>query len=254
MATYSKNRAFWDAHSADYQRSHAETLAERPLAWGVWRIPESRVNALGDLRTQRVLELGCGAGQWTAELRDQGVNATGIDVSEAQLKHARAAVAAEGAVPPYVLGDAQALPFADASFDVVFCDHGAMTFASPHEAVAEASRVLRDGGLFAFCMSTPVRDICCDSITGLFVGSLATDYFTLGPLDDGTSVTAQLPYGDWIRLFRQHAFSIENLIELQAPSQAETTYLDFADAAWAARWPAEHIWQVRREPRVGHHT
>jgi len=36
------------------------------------------------------------------------------------------------------------------SFDIVFCDHGAMTFADRHRTVPQAARVLRPGGLFAF--------------------------------------------------------------------------------------------------------
>jgi SAM-dependent methyltransferase len=255
MSNFEKNRGFWDGYSTAYQERHRATLANDPLAWGVWRIPEAEIGVLGDLAGLRVLELGCGAAQWTCALRSGGFDVVGMDLSAGQLRHARSHALECSTPVPLVQGDAHDLPFGDATFDVVFCDHGAMTFASPERAVRETSRVLRDGGLFAFCMSTPIRDICSDPVTGAFTGHLETDYFTLGPLDDGESVTAQLPYGAWIRLFRRESLRVEDLVELRAPDAPSTTYTDFVPAAWASRWPAEHIWKVRRESRqVGHQT
>jgi SAM-dependent methyltransferase len=252
---FEKNRAYWDAWSAQYQQAHHDELARRPLAWGVWRIPESDIQVLGDLRGRRVLELGCGAAQWTSALHQLELDVVGLDASTVQLRHARAHASDLAVHPPLVQGDAHALPFGAATFDVVFCDHGAMSFAEPHRALAEVSRILRDEGLFAFCISTPVRDACCDPVTGAFTGRLETDYFTLGPFDDGESVSASLPYGEWIRLFRRESLAIEDLVELQAPARATSTYSDYVGPEWAARWPAEHIWKLRREPRrIGQRT
>ena len=246
---FSKNRGFWDELSAEYQATHGAALTAHALAWGVWRIPESEVGALGDLRGRRVLELGCGGAQWTSALRQQGVDVFGLDVSSRQLAAARTNVAAAGVSAPLVQASAEDLPFADAAFDVIFCDHGAMSFAAPERAIPEVSRVLRDDGLFVFCMSTPLRDICANPVTGAFTGTLDMDYFFLGPFDDGVCVSAQLPYGAWIRLFRQHSLIVEDLIELQAPPDARTTYHDYVSADWAWRWPAEHIWKTRRGHR-----
>ena len=47
------------------------------------------------------------------------------------------------------------MPLPDGSFDVVFCDHGAFTFADPHKLVPEAARLLRPDGLLAFSHSSP---------------------------------------------------------------------------------------------------
>jgi hypothetical protein len=110
----------------------------------------------------------------------------------------------------------------------------------------EASRVLRPDGLVALCMSTPIRDICFDPENGRVTSGLIADYFSLSTVDDGESVEYQLPYGAWIRLFRSHGLVVEDLIELQAPPEATTTYSDFVSAPWAQRWPAEHIWKLRK--------
>ena len=109
-----------------------------------------------------------------------------------------------------VHGDAECLPFQDESFDVVFCDHGATVFAPPGGTIPEASRVLKPGGLFAFCISSPIRDICWDARVDKISAELRADYFDLHAIEDSDPVCYQLPYGAWIRLFRQNEFA-ENI-------------------------------------------
>ena len=92
-----RNRAFWDADSDAYQEVHGDELAAHPLAWGAWRRPESELHVLGDVAGQRMLELGCGGAQWAAALAAQGATCIGLDLSAAQLRHARAHVDASGA-------------------------------------------------------------------------------------------------------------------------------------------------------------
>jgi len=243
-----RNRDAWNADSDEYQSLHGARLRETSLAWGVWRIPESELAVLGPLEGRDVLELGCGAAQWTLALRAAHVRAVGIDQSERQLAHARAAARSGLARAPLVQGSAERLPFRASAFDVVFCDHGAMTFACPDFTVAEAARVLRPGGLLAFCMSTPIRDVCWDARKDRVAAALATSYFELGEQDDGDgdAVTHQRPYGAWIRLFRQHGLVVEDLVELRPPDGAATTYAEYAPREWARSWPAEHIWKTRK--------
>ena len=246
MSSRVKNRRFWDSASDAYQAAHGTTLREKALAWGVWRIPESQLRVLGDIEGRDVLELGCGAAQWTLALLEQRARAVGLDLSGQQLRHARTLAASQGVEAPLVHGDAEALPFTSESFDIVFCDHGAIVFASPERVVEEASRVLRPNGLVALCMSTPIRDMCFDAGDGKVTSTLIAEYFSLSTFDDGESVEYQLPYGAWIRLFRSHGLVVEDLVELQAPPAARTSYSDFVAAEWANRWPAEHIWKLRK--------
>jgi SAM-dependent methyltransferase len=241
-----KNRAYWDEASADYQQQHGATLFEQALAWGVWRIPEAEVNALGDLEGRDVLEFGCGGAQWSVALAQRGVRVIGMDLSTGQLAHARQLVAETGAALPLVQASAENTPFLNASFDVIFCDHGAMTFADPYRTVPEAARLLRPDGLLVFCMASPFLDICYDPIADAVTPRMALPYFGLRRMDDAFQTTFQLPYGEWIRLFRRHGLMVENLIELQAGPNATTTYTWYAPPEWARRWPAEHIWQVRK--------
>lgn len=59
------DRRHWECVAGDYQRDHAQSIGgSLAEAWGVWRIPESELEVLGDIAGRDVLELGCGAAQW----------------------------------------------------------------------------------------------------------------------------------------------------------------------------------------------
>jgi SAM-dependent methyltransferase len=242
------NRRIWDQYSDQYQSEHGQQLADSGGdAWGVWQLPESELSVLGDVAGRDVLELGCGAAQWSIVLARRGANATGIDLSERQLAHARRLTRAAGIEFPLVAGSAEATPFADRSFDIVFCDWGAMTFADPYRTVPEAARLLRPGGLLAFLTSTPLVE-CAWSPEADHPGDrLLTDYWGMHEVPDPDGATMfQLPYGEWIRLFIDSGFAIESLIELRPPAGATSSYRTEQDRQWARRWPMEQIWRVRR--------
>jgi SAM-dependent methyltransferase len=243
-----KNRRHWNEESDAYQGRHGRTLRRTPLAWGVWRIPESRVRALGDLRGKSVLELGCGAAQWSIALARRGVRVVGLDLSERQLEHARGDMARVRVRVPLVQATADRLPFADASFDVVFCDHGAFTFTDPRAAVPEAARVLGPGGVLAFSQDTPIHFVSWNEKEQRFGRTLEGDYFEMRSDPSEVSMVYNLPYGEWVRLFRENGLVIEDLIELRPRKGARTTYEDYDDVEWARRWPAEHIWKLRKAP------
>ena len=59
-------------------------------------------------------------------------------------------------------------------------------------------------------------------------------------------MTYELPYGEWIRLFRDNGFVVEDLIEPRPDTDATSTYWDEGERDWAVRWPSESIWKARR--------
>jgi SAM-dependent methyltransferase len=242
------NRAFWDGDADDYQAAHGAQLAASPLAWGSFRAPESELQVLGDVDGLDVLEFGCGGAQWSVALAQIGARPVGLDLSRAQLRHARANAAAAGVRVPLVHASGEAPPFAPASFDIVFCDHGAMSFCDPARTVPEVARILRPGGVLAFSSSTPLLYLTYDATRDRQTRQLKLPYDELGRMayTDGT-IDFVLPPGTWVRLFRAHGFAVEDMIELLAPPDAKTTYTDYVPKRWATRWPAEHIWKVRRE-------
>ena len=240
------NRADWNAESDAYQARNESQLDHRRLAWGTWAIPEAELGALGDQRGKRVLELGCGAAQWARFLAEDGAHPVGMDLAERQLAHARTKLDAAGVRVPLVQGSAEELPFGDACFDTVFCDHGATSFSDPHRTIPEAARVLRPGGLFVFNLASPLRDICAADADGRPTETLERDYFALHRIDEDGSACFNLPYGEWIRLFRASGLELLDLIELRPPVGATTTYAGYIGYDWARRWPAENLWRLER--------
>ena len=140
---------------------------------------------------------------------------------------------------------AEELPFASESFDLVFCDHGAMTFADPDYSVPEVARVLRPQGRLVFCNSTALRVMCLDDDWSVTT-TLHRTAFGMKRITDGDSVDFVLPHGEWIRLFRRNGLVVDDLIALRPRLGATTTYPWFAPYEWASQWPAEEIWVVRK--------
>jgi SAM-dependent methyltransferase len=244
------NRADWDAIADRYQDEHQPQLSARPMCWGVWGIPEDELNVLGDVAGKDVLELGCGAAQWSLGLESRGARPVGVDLSYKQLGWAQEIARSTGSEIPLTLADAERLPFTDGSFDVVFCDHGAMSFADPYRTVPEAARVMRPGGLFAFMITTPFMHVCLPEGAEHPEDRLVGDYFGMHAIryvEDGReSFDFQIPYGEWIRLFLESGLAILDLIEVRPDEHATSTYRTESDRKWALRWPMENIWKLRK--------
>src|SRR3954453_264482 len=109
-----------------------------------------------DLRAGwRVLDVACGNGNATLAAARSGTSAVGVDYGPELLEGGRPRAIAEGLDVVMQLGDAEALPFADASFDAVLSVFGAM-FAPDHRRTAtEITRVVRSGGTVGLSSWTP---------------------------------------------------------------------------------------------------
>ena len=237
------NREYWNREAGEYQERHSAHLDDTAIAWGVWRIPEEEVGALGEIRGRDALEYGCGGAQFSIALAGRGARAVGMDLSEAQLAHARANVERSGRKVELVQADGEHIPFDQESFDVVFCDHGVMGFAEPERTIPEVARVLRPGGRFAFSMATPWLHVCWNTEREVVDRTLHAPYFDLHHVDEPEGwIDFQRPYGEWIRLLRRAGLVVEDLVELRPPEGAQTTYGDYAPLGWARSWPSDHVW------------
>jgi SAM-dependent methyltransferase len=103
----------------------------------------------------KVLDVACGAGQTALPLARGGCNVTGIDIAGNLVAEAKKRAAAEGLSIQFDEGDAEQLPYADASFDIVFSLIGAMFAPQPHRVAAELARVCRPGGRIIMGNWTP---------------------------------------------------------------------------------------------------
>lgn len=93
-----------------------------------------------------VLDLACGPGPVAAAAAGRGAQPVGFDFSAAMIAVARS----EYPAIRFAEGDAEALPFADGSFDAVVANFGIHHVPDPVQALSEARRVLRPGGRVAF--------------------------------------------------------------------------------------------------------
>lgn len=158
-------------HSADYfgdTRDHWWNRDYLALLAARWRLSEVR----------DALDVGCGVGHWGTLLGEQlpaDARVTGVDREAQWVAKAaeRAAARGLGDRYRYVQGTAEALPFADGSFDLVTCQTVLIHVADPRAVLAEMVRVLRPGGLLAVCEP--------NNLTNALMGDVTT--FT-GPVDE----------------------------------------------------------------------
>ena len=103
----------------------------------------------------KVLDVACGSGALCMMAARAGADVTGIDLNAANIDAARTRAHALGLSVRFDQGDAEALPYADASFDLVTSVFGAMFAPRPESVAAELLRVCRPGGTIAMGNWTP---------------------------------------------------------------------------------------------------
>jgi ubiquinone/menaquinone biosynthesis C-methylase UbiE len=130
----------------DYHRFAAAT---------VWELGPRLVSACGIAAGQRVLDVAAGTGNVAIRAALAGAEVVASDLAPEHFDRGRRAACEAGVDLEWVEGDAQALPFGDAEFDVVTSCFGAM-FAPDHHATAqELLRVCRPGGVVGMMNFTP---------------------------------------------------------------------------------------------------
>ena len=134
--------------------AHAYDINNRIHSFGLdqsWR--RRAVNQSNPVVGAEVLDVACGTGDLAAHFARQGARSVvGLDYTAAMLEVARTKALREGgavAAIRFVEGDAQALSFSDASFDIVSIAFGIRNVADPDLALRQFRRVLRPGGRLA---------------------------------------------------------------------------------------------------------
>jgi SAM-dependent methyltransferase len=244
-----RNRETWDVWAAKYVEPGEQNWAQEEPTWGIWDVREADVGMLpADLAGKDAIELGCGTAYVSAWMARRGARVVGIDNSEAQLATARRLQARHGLDFPLLHGNAEAVPYPDASFDFAVSEYGACLWADPARWIPEAARLLRPGGRLVFLTNSFLLMLCQSPEDGV----AATDrllrpafgmYRVEWPTDPG--VEFHLSHGDWIRLLRRSGFEVEDLVEVRPPADAITRY-PFVTIDWARQWPCEEIWKARK--------
>jgi SAM-dependent methyltransferase len=249
-----KNRVVWDALAATYATSGEQNWAEaeHPPTWGIWGVPEAEVGMFPEnVAGLDAIELGCGTAYVAARLARRGARVVGIDNSQGQLATARRLQQQHGLEFPLIHGNAEQVPYPDASFDFAISEYGACLWADPYRWVPEAARLLRPGGRLVFLVNAFLLVLCMHEQEGIpATDQLRRPAFGLHRLEwpDEPGVEFHLSHGQWIRLLRQSGFEVEDLVEVR-PGPNATTRFPFVNLEWARKWPCEEVWKARRMPK-----
>ena len=144
-------RAYWNTHIHDLEISR-----ETPGSPGFFRDLDQyhfeklhhlpRLVAFDAYRGKRVLDVGCGAGTDLVRFAKGGAIVSGVDLSAAAIALARQNVSQQGLEADLREADGEHLPYAEATFDLVFA-HGVVQYTPDGAAlIRECQRVLKPGG------------------------------------------------------------------------------------------------------------
>lgn len=244
-----RNVEVWTKANAEHTARRArDAWAKDEIDWGIFGIPESQLDVLGDVAGLDVVELGCGTAYFSAWLAKRGARPVGVDPTPAQLATAREMQRESGLDFPLVEGVGEAVPLPDASFDLALSEYGASIWADPYKWIPEAARLLRPCGRLIFLRNSTIL-VLCQTMEPPVGEQLQRPQFGLHRIDwpDTGEVEFHLGHGDWIDLLRASGFDVERMIELYAPDNAVTHgYYNYVTPEWARKWPAEEIWVARK--------
>jgi len=244
-----RNRTAWDACAPEYVGPGEANWGQRDPTWGIWGVPEADVGMLPpSLAGIDAIELGCGTAYVSAWMARRGARVVGIDNSQAQLETARRLQREHDLAFPLLHGNAETVPYPDASFDFAISEYGACLWADPLRWVPEAARLLRPGGELAFLTNSWLMMLCVAEAADQAAGDrLLRSGFGMHRMQwpDSLEVEFHLAHGDWIRLLRGTGFEIIDLVEIRPPADATSRY-SFVSLPWARQWPCEEVWKARR--------
>ena len=250
-----ENRTFWDGYAVEWIAAGERAWAATDPSWGTWGITEAGLHLLPEnMSGMQAIELGCGTAYISAWMTRRGAEVVGIDNSSQQLETATRLMNKHAVGLTLLHGNAECVPYPDASFDFAISEYGAATWCDPLVWIAEAHRLLRPGGALTFIGNHPLTVICTPSSGDNCDERLHASYFGMHRRDwrgaeiDPGGIEFNLSISAWLRLFRATGFDVIDYHELQAP--ADTAEEPFApvSAQWAHRWPSEQVWQLRKCP------
>mgnify|MGYP002794598183 CR=1 FL=1 len=131
-----RSREYFDTIASEYDDSHDGKFVKC-----MYKEILMRVKKIG---VENVLDLGCGNGNVSGMIAEETeAHVTGLDLSQQMIEQAKKRV---GAKAQFIVGNAEKLPFADHTFDMIICNASFHHYPHPVTVVKEMKRVLKQNG------------------------------------------------------------------------------------------------------------
>lgn len=198
------------------------------------------LDAIGSCEGRRVLDAGCGEGYLARTLASQGADVTGVDVSQGLIDAASKHPSPDGAAT-FTCASVEDLPFEDAAFDLVVCNHLFSHLQDPAPALGEFSRVLKSGGRLVLLTLHPCFYVE-NSEHGAMNSVPASQYFASRGIDqrflvDGLESPSMIT--SWLRPLEFYAGTLRDcgfvIADLREPHPTEQQMRD--DPWWRKGFP-----------------
>jgi SAM-dependent methyltransferase len=183
--------------------------------WGRRAVLDPVMRELAGQYSGTALDIGCGEGRFVRMLRDAGFSASGIDPTARLIEAARA----QDAGGDYHVCGAEALPFADASFDLCVAYLSLIDIELLDQAIAEAVRVTKAGGAFLIANLSSINSAGAweYGLTGKARHYAVDDYMTVREVRQRWNgidiVNWHRPFSTYFELLLRHGFVLKRFLE-----------------------------------------
>ena len=213
----------WDRASAIYLQRRGDDVSA--VSYGNLAPSEVEVGLLGELRGQRVLDVGCGGGQNAVACALAGAQVVGVDVSGVQLTAARTLAQAHGVTVEWRHGDSLEIDLpAETLFDAVLAIQVLTYVDDPAAVLRWAAAHLRPGGRLVVSIDHPMRNCFYDVEMEELAPYPVRAYADESPLAWNFAAGMPMlmnhrPLGVWLGWIAAAGLGVQRLVEASAPPE-----------------------------------